>query len=285
MALSFSQRRGLTPIRTALQIDSMDIDLKNRLWNIIYQNILPRLSDQHYILIWSDFFKNRIDEIPKSKFRLDDDISRIRIAEYLKKWIYQDVYYCIYDFIEYILPYFIDENYFDPNDFDDLILCFNNALEVEKAGYRIIGGLVTQITSEEEIKEIEYAIEDTNGIGLVNKHLKTALELFADRKNPDYRNSIKESISAVEAYCRIIVNDKKATLGEALKNIEKHCLIHPSLKSAFSALYGYSSDSGGIRHAMKDGDVEPDFEDAKFMLVSCSAFINYLKAKVVKTEK
>jgi len=46
------------------------------------------------------------------------------------------------------------------------------------------------------------------------------------------------------------------------------------------ALYGYTSDSGGIRHALSDEDVTPTFEDAKFMLVSCSAFINYLKAKM-----
>jgi hypothetical protein len=52
-----------------------------------------------------------------------------------------------------------------------------------------------------------------------------------------------------------------------------------------SALYGYTSDSSGIRHALQD---EPnlDFVDAKFMLVACSAFVNYLTdkaASVVKT--
>ena len=31
--LSFSQRMGLKPIRTQIQIDSMDDDLRNSLWN------------------------------------------------------------------------------------------------------------------------------------------------------------------------------------------------------------------------------------------------------------
>lgn len=57
--------------------------------------------------------------------------------------------------------------------------------------------------------------------------------------------------------------------------------MHPALKGSFEKLYGYTSDAEGIRHALLD---EPnlDFEDAKFMLVSCSAFVNYLKAKAAK---
>jgi hypothetical protein len=46
-------------------------------------------------------------------------------------------------------------------------------------------------------------------------------------------------------------------------------------------LYGYTSDTHGIRHALKD-DSQPNAEDAKFMLVSCSAFVNYLVEKAQK---
>jgi len=57
--------------------------------------------------------------------------------------------------------------------------------------------------------------------------------------------------------------------------------MHSALKSAFSSLYGYTSDADGIRHALLN---EPNlyFEDAKFMLVSCSTFINYLIIKASK---
>lgn len=57
--------------------------------------------------------------------------------------------------------------------------------------------------------------------------------------------------------------------------------IHPALKKGFSNIYGYTSDASGIRHALLD---EPnlDFENAKYMLVSCSAFINYLASKAAK---
>jgi hypothetical protein len=105
--------------------------------------------------------------------------------------------------------------------------------------------------------------------------------LFSDRKNHDYRNSIKEAISAVESFCKIVTNNDKAELGDALKEIESQVKLHAALKAAFTKLYGYTSNADGIRHALMD---EPNvgFEDAKFMLVSCSAFINYLIAKSYK---
>ena len=68
-------------------------------------------------------------------------------------------------------------------------------------------------------------------------------------------------------------------MGDALKRLEEEKKIHPALKGAFTKLYGYTSDEGGIRHA--EGLLESDvtFEEAKFMLVTCSAFINYLIAE------
>ncbi|VAX31463.1 hypothetical protein MNBD_NITROSPINAE05-986, partial [hydrothermal vent metagenome] len=49
-------------------------------------------------------------------------------------------------------------------------------------------------------------------------------------------------------------------------------------KFDFSSLYGYTSDEGGIRHALMESE-NVDFNDAKFMLVVCSAFINFVLGK------
>ena len=64
-----------------------------------------------------------------------------------------------------------------------------------------------------------------------------------------------------------------------LKKIEsKGIKIHGGLKSAFDKLYGYTSDAKGIRHVGDIGGPSSTFEEAKFMLVACCAFINYLIA-------
>lgn len=57
------------------------------------------------------------------------------------------------------------------------------------------------------------------------------------------------------------------------------------MESAFSKLYGYTSDEGGIRHAEGLFVREVSFDEAKFMLVSCSAFVNYLIAEYSKITK
>ncbi len=78
----------------------------------------------------------------------------------------------------------------------------------------------------------------------------------------------------------IIITEVK-TLGDALKELNTKNKIHLALCEAFSKIYGYTSDKNtGIRHSIFDGtDCIPDFTDAKYMLVACSAFINYLLSK------
>ena len=142
--------------------------------------------------------------------------------------------------------------------------------------YRIVGKEVVEITSQNEIAEIEEALLQTSNI---KSHLSEALKLLSNRPNPDYRNSIKESISAVEALCREITGEN--TLGPALKALDKKGLAIPTfLKSGFEKLYYYTNDSKtGIRHALMDASDAPSFEEAKFMLVACSAFVNYIQGK------
>lgn len=118
----------------------------------------------------------------------------------------------------------------------------------------------------------------------VTIHLRRSLELLSDRNNPDYRNSIKESISAIEAISCIIMNNPKATLGQALKEMEINFKLHPALKSTFSSLYGYTSDADGIRHSLLEESTLKQ-EDARFMLVTCSAFVNYLIVKTSEEKK
>jgi hypothetical protein len=109
--------------------------------------------------------------------------------------------------------------------------------------------------------------------------------LLSDREKPDFRNSIKGAISAVEGQCKVIAGENSITLTTVLDKIEKDKRVsnHPHLKEAFKKIYSWANDCEGIRHSLKE---EPTVnkEDVQFMLIACSAFINYLQVKKMKSE-
>jgi hypothetical protein len=160
---------------------------------------------------------------------------------------------------------------------DSFIEDLNREFKRLNFAYRIIDDKVVEITSEEEITAIETALQNpSNG---VKEHLHTALELLSKRPEGDYRNSIKESISAVEAVVREITGSNTLNFTELER---KGIILPPVLKQAFEKLYGYTNEkSTGIRHALMDDTNTPSADEAIFMLVSCSAFINYLTKKKV----
>lgn len=69
---------------------------------------------------------------------------------------------------------------------------FNRILEDEVSAYRILEGKIVPITNKLELSTIKEA--KNTKFESVNTHIYKALTLFADRKKPDYENSIKESI-------------------------------------------------------------------------------------------
>jgi hypothetical protein len=155
----------------------------------------------------------------------------------------------------------------------------NQVFKEELRAFRFVGDDITAITAEEEIAEIEEAANLNDRFRPVTEHIRQAMRLLSDRKSPDYRNSIKEAISAVEAICQLVSNTQKITLAEALKKIEPKLQLHPAMRDAFVKLYGYTSDAEGIRHALLD-ESNLKLEDAKYMVVTCS-FVNNVIAKSI----
>lgn len=273
----FSQREGIKPGKSVFQINSIDGDLRNSLWNALtlcywdyMEEDYDEYEDEAFVKkIWVYHFKKPLDTLPDSWFDIHKAI-KTQYDDY--KW------YEIYDFIEYVA-----NNHFSNSNNKEFIKLCNFFLESELSAYRFFGGKITQITSKKEISEIEEALNISKPFKAVSIHINRALVLFSDKKSPDYRNSIKESISAVEAICKLITKKEKPGLGQALKILEDKIGLHPALKKAFNNLYGYTSNAKGIRHALlEEAKLYP--EDAKFMLISCSAFVNYLVSKISKTK-
>lgn len=254
----------------------MDEPLRNGLWSIlnllVFQGI-ENANHQYALVIeknkpiktlcqrlWLLHFKEPIDT-------LNDNWRQI--SNKLRAHYFSCPWNEAYDFIE-----FVHDN-LELHGFPDVFAkACNGVLQREMSAYRFVSGRITRITEEEQIAEIEKAANsDKEG---VRSHIRRSIDLLSSRTNPDYRNSIKESISAVESVVSSALGDERGTLGQLLKKLDG---IHPALKSAFSNLYGYTSDEGGIRHALLEAD-SVTYDEAMFFLVSCSAFVNYVQSKI-----
>ena len=221
--------------------------------------------------LWTEFFKLPIDELPSnSKFIL-----------FIKKYIFEKEWYEFYDLIECVLSTQksnIYDGYTHIYNSYNFIKDINLVLKSELSAFTIINYQITEITSEQEIQSIEEALANTNPFSGIQQNLNQALKLMSDRQKPDYKNSIKESISAVEALAMQLLEDNSITLGKAIPRLRTKYELHPTLMESLNKLYGYSSDESGVRHGSpKESSLS--YIDAKFMLVACTNFINYLIEK------
>lgn len=226
---------------------------------------------------WTYFFNKRNDEYPYLHYAHNKNYGVV--LDFITN---KDVdWYLIFDLIEFIYRFYnIHNNAAIRNRFNIITEFLNIEFERHNFAYRLINGNIVEITAECEIEAIENAINDTNSN--IRTHLQTALKHISISQKPDYRNSIKESISAVECFCREITGQN--TLDDALKKIEKKGIVlNSEMKKGFEKLYHYTNDSNtGIRHALMNDSNAPTADEAIFMLVSCSAFVNYLMKKKFK---
>ncbi len=269
----FSQRYGYTPLENAFQREWIDSALQTKLWNILKVALWDRydIHDRFYddvtkridLLVrrlWFNYFNRDLDQLPDFYARRGSGAYDI-----LKNYFFECEWFGVYDLLETIAN--------DPSDLiaEETRKWINRTLEEHNAAYRFVGTEIAEITDKSEIQAIEEALSSADSP--VRTHLDAALRMLSDKESPDYRNSVKESISAVEAACRLVTGSTSATLGDALKKVKN---LHPAMSRAFSQLYGYTNDASGIRHSLTDED-KISYADAKFMLVTCSAFVSYLK--------
>jgi len=282
----FSYRQGIKKKLDKYQTESISEDLTNRLWTCIYNHYLkpPFFWSENFggmwentkhlefcKTVWDGFFKRSIDIMPKKGILANRE---------MREKFFKSTWDEKYSFIEFCMSTNLAVSIGVPGVSESFSENVNRILEEEFAGYRIIDNFVTSIVDAEEIENVEKALTIDEE---VREHFQTSLKYLSDKTRPDYRNSIKESISAVEAICKKIVGNPNVTLGEALNKIEKCGKIefHGAEKAGFSSLYGWTSSADGIRHGMMDSSHLCQ-EDAKFMLIACSAFVNFLKVKADK---
>jgi hypothetical protein len=275
---NFSQRVGAVPTHEFLLLAEMSVDLENSLWNKIvgffsrgahyeWDTAAKRLAEY--------FYKLPVDEVPS--------YDKLKCQQWLKKRFFEAAWYEKYDLLEFMVKHAGLLPLAPGLSKDALRKTFNNVLESERSGYRFVGEELAPISNTVEVASVEQALAATRSLGLsgAEVHLNSSLKLLSLKPAPDYRNSVKESISAVESMVKLLSGNGSGGLSGALEELQKKIEIHGALKAAFVKLYGYTSDSDGIRHAILDSP-SVGFDEAKYMLVACSAFVYYLASKELK---
>lgn len=285
--MRFSDRIGVTQPILSLRLDSMSTELRVSLWNL-FVDLYDGRDGGYWRKIAAHvakyFRKFPVDDLPYRPWDLRD---------WLKEYFFGLSWYDAYNFVEFIVNnhgvateersgrgYDVSRHPVSGEKFEAAV---NRILEREHSGYRFIAHVLSPISEQVELQEVQKAVTELRGTGLegARKHISTAVDLFSKRPNPDYRNAIKEAISAIESIAKQVGDQKGDGLTHALRALEEKAGLHGALRSAFERLYGYTSDESGIRHAILE-DPAVGFEEAKYMIVACSAFANYLAAKSEK---
>ncbi len=280
----FSDTKGISPYSAGIQVEEFDDRTRNIISNSLFSDLESCIIDFNYYgqsEVIRDFCKDILNDvfgvtnrINYTKFYELEKFYENRIHDVIKNAFYNEVL----DIVWYTCNWIAKSKH----DYSgETFKKFNDVFERESVGYRFINGKIVRITDPVEIEEIEQAA--TNQFEGCRNHIQKAVEYLSNRETKDYKNVVKESISAVESICKVITCNESATLGDALKVLSKKHDLNPQLKAAFEKLYAYTNGSEGIRHADGLFTSEVTFEEAKFMLVSCSAFVNYLISEYGKT--
>ena len=94
----------------------------------------------------------------------------------------------------------------------------------------------------------------------------------------EWANSARESIHSIESALKVI-EPTQGTLSSALLRLEKSGKINPNLKRAMNALYDYTSDEDGIRHAKVLSDANVGEAEAIYLFGVCASFLSFIRLK------
>ena len=296
--MKFSDRYGYTTPQSVLITECFPKEVENAVCSVFddLRDILDKICDHRVhveyedegltyskleLTVWRNFLHNRKDSL-KFHYGKCQEV----ITEYMQS---EHAWYEKLNLLEFVLKSMYEyatrhEDYYI-RTYDKIVKRLNLDFENLCYGYRIVNNEIVPITDQLEIESVQNALELKNDN--VHVHIETALSHYAKRPEPDYRNSIKESISAVECLCREVTGE--STLGRSINKLKaKGVVLNSQFEAGLQNLYNYTNDKDtGIRHPLMDDAYSPTMADAKYMLVVCSAFVNYIRTLMpdIKTKE
>jgi hypothetical protein len=271
--MTFLQAEGLAPLPQQLDLGTISQEFRALVWAVLHSSLATGAKAEEglsyhvgvsstwtaILYRWHVMHEHR----PADEFDRRFDTQK----NLLKNIVWNRSYADVFELLTFIVR--------DPECPDWLRDGIEDALTRSRAAYRLVGNTIFPICSDEEAATLDRAFASLreSEFGGARSHMEAAGELLT---KGDFAGSVRESIHAVESVAKLI-EPKGSTLGDALQRLDKAGRINPNLKRGLNALYDYSSDERGIRHAKVFGpEAAVDETDALLMLGSCAAFVTYL---------
>ena len=276
---SFSQAQGYEEIPGPLQLEELPRAARTQIWNLFFARLKKSMSTSNLGYgpwvgrEWEDTMlavHTRFDGLALDDWRTDF----WPICEKLRRRIETDPFNKVFDLIQFVVR--------QPRCSPGFITEMRRTFAECRLAYTIDAGpppTIVPAARPEEGEAILESLQTLRQAGLDGSatHLREAAACI---NRGDWAGSVRDSIHAVESVARQLDPKAAKTLAPALKSLQQRGALHSALENAFGALYGYTSNEQGIRHALLDRtDAQVGQDEAVFMLGACASFASYLWRK------
>jgi hypothetical protein len=280
--LSFSEAEGLEPLPEPLILGEVSEEARALIWMMIYGSVSRTakvredwdyercLGDDWAFIERDRWVRNLHKAVDEFSPTIDRTLPNLKLIA--MHWPISP----LFDFLTYVLRH--------RSCPDGLEEALAQAFTESRMAYSIKDKTIWPTATPEEGVTIQRALVDLSVTEYrgARSHLREASSLLT---GGNWAGSIRESIHAVESVARAI-EPSAQTLSEALKKLANTGRMNTNLKRGLEALYAYSSDERGIRHAKVYEEVASvDQADAVYMLGACAAFVSFLVARRVEPAK
>jgi hypothetical protein len=275
--LTFSQAQGLEPFPEPLRLGELPKPVRNAVFAVLMAQLESSTEyssrGRRVVGVWLEMLRRKhvhIDHAPPDELRTT--YSEVLAA--FKYFCFSWPFNMLLDVLEFFARQQVPGQRFLARE-------LNATFEQYRVPYRLVepGPSIIPLATEEEGRAVQeaFAALGADEFAGARKHLRDA-GTYLGQPGRD-ADSIRESIHAVEAVCRLLADKPSATLSDALSVLNRKVPLHGAFADALDRLYGYTSDEKGIRHSLLDDEAAVDQVDAQFMFGTCAAFVSYLIGK------
>lgn len=285
MEKTFSERNGLGDGHEETNLGELSQKLRMDFWNKVY-NEFEKSEEFDYFdlseMILKDCFTNFFGK-EAVKYSAKGSLSLIRNT------ILSGEVHNVFDLIEHLLEKFDQNSSLNDKQktgFFPFLWYTKETFERFPSAYMLIHDgnrhIFTPQGHPEEDESLKQAFQNTEDFPGARNHLAEGILKLREGK---YCDSIRESIHSLESLGKLVSGKKGATLPKALNEMKRDGFVPKLILDSLDKLYAYTSNEPGLRHAKINENSSVKYSEAHFMIVTCSAYLNYIIAKYEESKK